>query len=327
MEEATDPTIIYIIGGGILLLGGIAASFFMSNSPEKIIHKRAEKILLNYSNNTTIEEKIKSLRKVDNDSMLNAALKSMPTISRIREKLEKAGVESGVQSYLIKVVVYFIVALMVLKFAMGMGYITSLVIALFLGWFLPNMLLNRKIDKRMKKFMLLLPDALDLIVRGLRSGLPITESISVIAEEIDEPVRAIFGSISNATRLGKPFEESLFEAAAKIDLNEFNFFVISIALQRETGGNLAEILENLSETIRARAMMKMKIKAISSEARMSSYIVGSLPFLVSAALMFISPGYLDPLAESAGGNIALGVALTMFTFGMFVMRKMGNFEI
>lgn len=106
-----------------------------------------------------------------------------------------------------------------------------------------------------------------------------------------------------------------------------NFLVISIALQRETGGNLAEILENLSETIRARATMKMKIRAITSEARMSSYIIGSLPFLVAIALIFISPGYIDVLYDDVRGNIALGCAMASFTIGMFIMRKMGKFEI
>lgn len=302
-------------------------NYILASPAQKNVHNQALKVLERYAPKDKIEEQIASLRKVDKDGMLSTALKGMPSISRIRMKLDKAGMDIGVQTYLIWMGVTFVLSNLILMFLFGAGIIAALIFSLLLSHLIPNFIVNRKINKRMKKFIMLLPDALDLAVRGLRSGLPVTESINVISEEIEDPVKSIFAEIANSAKMGVPFEEALYKIAKKLDLNEFNFFVISIALQRETGGNLAEILENLSETIRARAMMKLKIKALSSEARMSSYIVGALPFLVSIALVVISPGYLDPLLDTVGGNISLGVACSMFVFGMFVMRKMGDFEI
>ena len=191
----------------------------------------------------------------------------------------------------------------------------------------PHIIVGRWEAKRTKKFLLLLPDALELMVRGLKAGLPVSESINVIKNEIDEPVSSVFGEIAQSVRMGVNFEDALMKMALKLKVNEFNFFVISIALQRETGGNLAEILENLATTIRARAMMKLKIKAITSEARMSAYIVGALPFFVTGALLIMSPGYIDPLFNDIRGNIAGLGAITMFSSGMFIMFRMAKFEM
>jgi tight adherence protein B len=181
--------------------------------------------------------------------------------------------------------------------------------------------------KRLKKFLVLFPDAIDFIVRGLRSGLPVTESMNIVGKEMEEPVGSIFAHIGESVKLGVPVDKALQDTAKKLGLTEFNFFVTSIILQRETGGNLSEILNNLSEVLRTRLMMRMKIKAMSSEAKASAIIVGSLPFIVIAALMYLSPDYLIPLIDTTKGNcIALGCAFSLM-FGIGVMIKMTKFEI
>lgn len=301
--------------------------YLLANPTKKQVHSQALKVLERYSTKNKFEEKLSSLRKVDKDDMMSVAFKSLPSISRIRTKIDKAGMDIGVQTFLVWTLITLIVTGLAFKLLFGSGWAFTIIISVVLAHMIPNFILNRKINKRMKHFVTLLPDALDLAVRGLRSGLPITESIAVISTDIEEPVRSIFAEIANSSKMGVPFEESLYSIAKKLDVNEFNFFVISIALQRETGGNLAEILENLSEAIRSRAMMRLKIKAMASEARMSSYIVGGLPFIVAVALVITTPGYLDPLIETSGGNIALGTACAMFVFGMFLMNKMAQFEI
>lgn len=291
------------------------------------MHKRALKIMEQYSKSSDIEEKIASLRKQNKDDMLNATLKAMPTITKIKEKLDKAGSEATVKDYLVWMGISLVVTFLLYYGAFGFGLFAAFLFAVVSAYMFPAYFVNRKIIKRRKKFLVLLPDALELIVRGLRSGLPVTESFTVIKDEIEDPVKSVFAEIAHGMKIGVPFEEALFDMARKLEINEFNFFAISIALQRETGGNLAEILENLSETIRSRATMQLKIKAISSEARMSSYIVGALPFLVTLALMFMSPDYLTPLVEDIKGNIAVGIAGGMFGFGMFIMNRMTKFEI
>ena len=134
-------------------------------------------------------------------------------------------------------------------------------------------------------------------------------------------------SCSGDMKLGVPMEKALTEVAKNLRLTEFNFFVTSIILQRETGGNLAEILNNLSEVLRSRYLMKMKIKAMSSEAKASAYIIGALPFVVIGAVGVLSPEYMKPLINDYRGNICAGVAASMMAFGAWIMNRMIQFEI
>ena len=180
---------------------------------------------------------------------------------------------------------------------------------------------------RIKSFLKLFPDAIDFIVRGLRSGLPVTESMNMVGKEMEEPLGSIFASIGESVRLGVSLEKALQDTAKKLNTTEFNFFVTSIILQRETGGNLSEILGNLSDVLRKRFMMRLKIKAMSSEAKASAIIVGSLPFVVILALLFVSPGYLDPLIDDPTGNLAAAGATTSLLLGIGIMIKMTKFEI
>ncbi|MBY0406342.1 MAG: type II secretion system F family protein, partial [Rickettsiales bacterium] len=187
--------------------------------------------------------------------------------------------------------------------------------------------LQRKIIKYQKAFLRVFPDAIDLIVRGLRSGLPVSESLVLVSTEVPEPVGSVFKNISNKMKLGVTLEKALQETALELGMTEFNFFTTCIVLQRETGGNLSEILNNLSEVLRSRFIMRMKIKAMSSEARASSYIIGALPFVVIAAVSVLTPEYMRPLYEDSRGNVAAGIAAFMMISGLWVMNRMTNFEI
>lgn len=304
--------------------------FILRDSGSKSVHKNAEKLinrLSNKPNYKSITQSSVSLKKIDKDMRLHSSIISMPSISRLKERLERTGKKITLKQYLQWTAMYGVGAFLVFKFVFGSSLMVSVLGGVFFAILLPHRKVAKLEFQRTKKFLTLMPDALDLMVRGLRSGLPVTESMSNIKDEIGEPLKSVFSEITQSVRIGVPFEEALMNMARKLKINEFNFLVISIALQRETGGNLAEILDNLSTTIRARATMKMKIRAITSEARMSAYIVGALPFMVALVLTFISPGYLNVLFDDPRGNIMLASALTSFTFGMFVMRKMGRFEI
>src|SRR5205085_2533202 len=167
----------------------------------------------------------------------------------------------------------------------------------------------------------------ELLVRGLRSGLPITETIGVVGAEVDGPIGEEFRSISDKMKIGRTLDVALQETADRLGTPEFQFFVITIAIQRETGGNLAETLGNLADVLRKRAQMKLKIRAMSSESKASAYIVGSLPFIVFTLVWMINPHYMagffsDQRLEVAGigGMIWMGI-------GAMIMAKMVNFEI
>jgi tight adherence protein B len=165
------------------------------------------------------------------------------------------------------------------------------------------------------------------MVRGLKSGLPITEMIGTVAEDFDGPVRDEFRSISNAITIGKNLEDALWETAGRIDVPEFNFLAVSIGLQRETGGNLTETLRNLSDLLRKRQQMRLKIKALSSEARASAYIIGFLPFVMCGILYFMNPEYMGRLFSDPRGHWMLAGGLLSEFIGAAVMFKMVRFEV
>ena len=203
----------------------------------------------------------------------------------------------------------------------------SLAIGMFAGAGIPHMVVNFFIKKRTNQFNSKFPDAIELLVRGLRSGLPVTETLGVVAQEVPGPVGIEFKAITDRIKVGRTMEESLQETADRLGIPEFNFFCITLAIQRETGGNLAETLSNLADVLRKRSQMKLKIRAMSSESKASAYIVGSLPFIVFFMVWWINPGYLSGfftddrlIVAGIGGAVWMGI-------GAFIMAKMVSFEI
>ncbi|MXP10187.1 type II secretion system F family protein [Pseudoblastomonas halimionae] len=196
-----------------------------------------------------------------------------------------------------------------------------------IGFGLPHMVVNRFIKKRTTQFTTKFPDAIELLVRGLRSGLPVTETLSVVAQEVPGPVGEEFKGVVERIKIGTSMEDALQETADRLNTPEFSFFCITLAIQRETGGNLAETLSNLSDVLRKRAQMKLKIKAMSSESKASAYIVGALPFIVFGMIYWINPEYIGGfftedrlIVTGLGGLVWMGI-------GAFIMAKMVSFEI
>ena len=203
----------------------------------------------------------------------------------------------------------------------------SLAIGVLVGAGLPHFIVGRTIKKRTNNFNAKFPDAIELLVRGLRSGLPVTETLAVVAQEVPGPVGEEFKGVVERIKIGRTMEDALQETADRLGIPEFNFFCITLAIQRETGGNLAETLSNLSDVLRKRAQMKLKIRAMSSESKASAYIVGSLPFLVFAMIWWINPNYLGAFfVDERLMVIGLG-GLVWMGLGVFIMAKMVSFEI
>ena len=203
----------------------------------------------------------------------------------------------------------------------------SLGVGLLAGAGVPHMVVGYFVNRRRNRFISKFPDAIELLVRGLRSGLPVTETLHVIATEIPGPVGEEFKLVTERIKIGRTMEAALQETADRLDTPEFNFFVITLAIQRETGGNLAETLSNLADVLRKRSQMKLKIKAMSSESKASAYIVGSLPFIVFVMIWWINPGYLAGFF-SDDRLIVTGLGgLVWMSIGAFIMAKMVSFEI
>ncbi len=218
-------------------------------------------------------------------------------------------------------------AIAVLAFIQFGSPFLALGIGAVIGLGIPHLVVNFFINKRTNEFNSKFADGIELLVRGLRSGLPVTETLQVVAEEIPGPVGLEFKGVVERIKIGKTMEDSLQETADRLGIPEFNFFCITLAIQRETGGNLAETLSNLADVLRKRAQMKLKIKAMSSESKASAMIVGSLPFIVFALIYWVDPSYLGGffveerlIVAGIGGLIWMGI-------GVFIMAKMVSFEI
>jgi len=209
----------------------------------------------------------------------------------------------------------------------GLPFLLAITVGLLIGVALPHMVVSKLIARRIKQFNSKFPDAIELMVRGLRSGLPISETMQIVAEEIPDPVGIEFRMVSDKMKIGRTMDSALTETAERLGTPEFQFFVISLAIQRETGGNLAETLSNLADVLRKRAAMKLKIRAMSSESKASAYIIGALPFIVFGLIWWINGSYMQTFFTDERLMIAGGGGMVWMGIGAFIMAKMINFEI
>ncbi len=251
----------------------------------------------------------------------------VPRPALLRQRLERTGFRLKPGEYgLICFVVAGIVGVLIHQ-VFGMSPAVAILSGISAGLGLPHLTISFLINRRIKAFIAEFPAAIDLIVRGLKSGLPVPESIRTVSTEMNDPIRAEFRSVTEKIKLGVSLDDALADVAERITAPEYRFFIISLAVQRETGGNLAETLENLSDILRKRRQMRLKIKAMSSEANASAGILGSLPFAVFGILAALNPDYVGLLFTDPRGHLMLGVGLGSLSVGIFVMRKMARFEI
>lgn len=251
----------------------------------------------------------------------------LPGQHSLRAKLGRTGYDISVSRYvMLSVGVGLLVALALLLtlggplWIVGAGGVAS---GLLLPWAVVGILAARRVGR----FLLELPDAIDVMVRGLKSGLPVSEMIENVGQDFEGPVGQEFRNIADNIRFGRTIEEALWSVAARLDIPEFNFLAISVGVQRESGGNLTETLRNLSDLLRKRQQMRLKVKALSSEARASAYIVGALPFIMLGLMFMLNADYIGRLFEDPRGHWMLGGALASELFGAAVMFKMVRFEI
>jgi tight adherence protein B len=310
----------------VLGLGGLGW-FLFGNKRQKQMKKRIERI---QSRKVSIPKTMQeSLRRktTEQKGLVYLLMKPLPDFKKLGDRLERAGKTITPKQYVFRRALTVLAITIVVSVILKKSVILGLSLGIIFGAWLPIKFLQRSINKESKAFLRLFPDAIDLIVRGLRSGLPVSESLVLVSHEVPDPVGSIFGNISNTMKLGVTMEKALIETAKKLELTEFNFFTTSIILQRETGGNLSEILNNLSEVLRNRFIMHMKIKALSSEARASAIIIGALPFVVILAVSILTPEYMTVLWTDYRGNIAAGIAAGMMGSGLWIMNRMTKFEI
>ncbi len=255
-----------------------------------------------------------------------AAMRFLPRPAELKKRLAQTGKGWTPGQYGMATLGIMTIVAMVLMLK-GLPLLLALFVGLGFGAGIPHFLVGFFIKRRVAQFNAKFPDAIELLVRGLRSGLPITETMSVVASEVPGPVGEEFRTVADKMKIGRSMDVALQETAERIGTPEFQFFCITIAIQRETGGNLAETLQNLATVLRQRGQMKLKIRAMSSESKASAYIIGSLPFIVFTLIWFINNAYMKNFFIDERLMIAGGGAMVWMSIGAFIMAKMINFEI
>jgi len=251
----------------------------------------------------------------------------VPRPALLRQRLQRTGRRLKPGEYLLICFVVGGAVGVLIRELLGFSPVIAVLFGISAGLGLPHMVVNFLINRRIKAFIADFPEAIDLIVRGLKSGLPVPESIRTVSAEMKDPIGFEFRSVTEKIRMGVTLDDALGEVAERITAPEYRFFVISLAVQRETGGNLAETLENLSDILRKRRQMRLKIKAMSSEANASALILGSLPFALFGILSVVNFEYVSQLFTDPRGHFLLGAGFGSLSIGLVVMRKMVKFEI
>jgi tight adherence protein B len=320
---------ILLLAAGLLGAVALAALAMSGPSASKAQNRRLEVVRERHSKSTEVAAQAQLKRLLANrtqNRMDGVAQRFLPNPALLKARLHQTGKSWSLGQYgLVSLALLVVVA--VLLTMRGMPMLLAILVGLLAGLGLPHYVVSKLIKRRVAAFNSRFPDALELMVRGLRSGLPISETMGVVADELPGPIAEEFRSVSDKMKIGRTMEAALQEAADRMGTAEFQFFVITLAIQRETGGNLAETLANLADVLRKRAQMKLKIKAMSSESKASAWIVGALPFIVFTLIMIINPTYMHAFFTDQRLIIVGCGGLTWMGIGVFIMAKMVDFEI
>ncbi|HPF46286.1 MAG: type II secretion system F family protein [Alphaproteobacteria bacterium] len=307
----------------VILFFTVSFAIGIFGKANKITQVRLEKIKGRHSREAMIQQHKRALFKKQDTSILDGLI---PKPKELRKRLRKTGKDISFKQYIIAngIIAFVIFALLMLM--TSLSFLPCFAVAVAVGLLLPHLWVNITIKKRLAKFTTQFPEAIDLIVRGLKAGLPVTESIYAVSQEMSDPISTEFKTITDENRFGKTLDEALWQASDKLDTPEFKFFVICISVQQETGGNLAETLANLSSILRGRAQLKLKINAMSSEGKASATIIGALPFIMLGILSVLNYDYMSTMFIDPRGQLGLLGGLIWMAIGMFIISKLINFE-
>ncbi len=314
-----------------LAVAGIGVAMTMSPQAEKSAKRARELVsqkpmrqkkdavaIATAKRRSTVQDNLKE--------MANAQKKSRRNLLSVKARVAQAGLNVSENMFWIVSAAAGGVFGLAAYIISGFNPIWGGVVLLICGLGMPRWTLGVLIANRQKKFTNQLADAIDIIVRGVKSGLPLNQCLRIIASESPEPVREEFRLICDGQAMGVALDQNLNRMYERMPLSEVNFFNIVLVIQQRTGGNLSEALGNLSSVLRARKMLREKVKALSSEAKASSAIIGSLPFVVMILVYMVRPAYMTLLFVTPQGNLILLAAGVMMTTGILIMRSMVNFK-
>jgi tight adherence protein B len=333
-----DTTVLVFIVLAGFSAGAVAYAFlFNTIAEEKTAGRRLDTIKRAETDRTVVKAsrdrvaEAAKRRKSVQDSLKELDAKQLAADKNIKKpplriQLRQAGMQISVERFYIYSVICGI-ALAALAYFVG-APLLILPGALLAGVFgLPRWFVSFRRARRVKAFLNEFPNALDVIVRAVKSGLPLNDGIRLIATEAQEPVKTEFRRIVESQQVGMSMPDATLRMPETMPCQEAGFFGIVIQIQQQAGGNLSEALGNLSRVLRDRKKMRAKVQALSMEAKASAAIIGALPFIVAFLVYLSSPNYIMPLFTTSTGHLILGVSGIWMSIGIFVMRKMMNFEV
>jgi tight adherence protein B len=285
---------------------------------------KAESVHFNAKKDDFVET-MEILKADVNESLLFKTLSYLPMGKKLIVKLVRAGKQNNAGGFLafFAVLLVLCVGFVIWKKLGWMYYLMAILAPIWLC----NKVLSNIIHKRNIKFINMFPDVLDMIVRSVKSGFPVSSAINMVVENMDDPVKSEFRQLADEIALGRSLSDALDRLAVRINEQDIKFFVVVLKIQQETGGNLAEIMSNLSGIIRKRKQLRQKIRAMTSEGRITGYILAGIPLIVFAALFIMSPKHLDPLFYTEMGNKIFAVAVGLIVISQVIVRRMVNIDI
>ncbi|MBW8285128.1 MAG: type II secretion system F family protein [Rhizobium sp.] len=333
-----DPMVLAIIALAAIATAGLAYGVLYSRiEVEKKTVSRINRVKAAETDTLKVKaardrvQEISKRRKSVQDSLKDLERKQEEKSKKIastslKQRLIQAGLSFTPGHFYIASVVLGIVVLVV-AFLAGFPLLVTLGMGFVAGLGLPRWILGFLIGRRQKKFLNEFPNALDVMVRSIRSGLPLNDALRLIASDGQEPVKAEFRRVVESQQVGLSVPEACQRMMLTMPLTEVNFFAIVIAIQAQAGGNLSESLSNLSRVLRDRRKMRAKVQALSMEAKASAAIIGALPFIVTLLVYLTSPQYIMILFTDPRGHLIIGISAVWMSIGIFVMRNMIQFDI
>jgi len=314
------------LGVGILSYIGFVFLFPKAVPDESGNHIR-EALDRIYDENRTNDEQLSVLRdQLGTESPLIRSFFGLPFMRPVYEAALQAGYQNELKSLLMMMVAGFVVTTFGLHM-LGLDLLVSLLAGPGVAYLLPMRHCRKLIAKRNRKFLDQFPDALDMIVRSVKSGFPLSVALQMLAENTENPVKEEFRIVVDDIALGRSLHQALQRLALRINQPDIRFFVVVLSVQQETGGNLAEIIGNLSSIIRKRKQLRHKIHAMTSEGRATAWVLGLLPVAVFAALFFVQRDYLEPFWTDPLGMTLFGAAAGLVGMCAFVVKHMVNVDI
>jgi tight adherence protein B len=332
-----DITILAIVGLVALATAGLAYGILFTRiETEKKAESRVRKVKSAETDRVKVKAardrmtEMSKRRKSVQDSLKDLEKKQQEKSAKAKPsmkiRLMQAGITISIARFYIASIVFGVVAALMALIAGAMLPIVAGILLIGAAGF-PRWFVNFLVKRRCKAFLNEFPNALDVMVRSIKSGLPLNDAVRLIASDGQEPVKTEFRRIIEAQQVGLNIPEACARMINSIPLPEVNFFAIVIAIQAQAGGNLSEALGNLGKVLRERKKMKAKVQALSMEAKASACIIGALPFIVAFLVYMTSPQYMMILFTDPRGHIIMACAAVWMSIGILVMRNMINFDI